>query len=70
MIIPTLNEEPHLGAILDALSLMPGDSEVIVVVGGSHDRTVEIARNRGAVILAAGRGRGWQMHAGDLGWVV
>jgi rSAM/selenodomain-associated transferase 2 len=64
VIIPTLNEEPHLGAILDTLSRMPGDSEIIVVDGGSHDRTVEIARSRGAVVLTADRGRGAQMHAG------
>lgn len=43
VIIPTLNEEQALPGTLRALLSQPGDYEVIVVDGGSVDRTVEIA---------------------------
>ncbi len=38
--------------------------EVLVVDGGSRDRTVELARAAGATVLKAGRGRARQMNAG------
>ncbi|MBX6311707.1 MAG: TIGR04283 family arsenosugar biosynthesis glycosyltransferase [Isosphaeraceae bacterium] len=65
IIIPTFDEEGQIGATLDALGRMSGDFEVIVVDGGSRDRTAALARSRGAVVLAAERGRGVQMHAGS-----
>ena len=64
VIIPTLNEAEALGPTLDALARLPEHVEVIVVDGGSCDRTVEVAREHGARVLAAARGRGLQMHAG------
>jgi rSAM/selenodomain-associated transferase 2 len=66
VIIPTLNEEGYIGDTLDALARMPGHFEVIVVDGGSRDRTVEVARSRGAVVITTERGRGSQMHAGAV----
>ena len=64
VIIPTLDEEAALGATLDALARLRGPVEVIVVDGGSRDRTLTLARSHGARAFLAGRGRGVQMHAG------
>lgn len=46
--IPVLNEETHLDACLDAIDAQTYDRiiEVLVVDGGSTDRTVELARAR------------------------
>lgn len=61
----TLDEEealPRLCArILGADD--PADRADVAVVadGGSTDRTVDIARDRGAIVLATGRGRGLQL---------
>jgi len=64
IIIPTLNEAHSLGGSLEALARMRGNTEVIVVDGGSSDRTTEIARENGALVIASKRGRGLQMHTG------
>lgn len=65
VIIPVLNEEARIGRQLDALSATEDLNEVIVVDGGSTDRTREIARARcGARLLEADRGRACQMNAG------
>jgi rSAM/selenodomain-associated transferase 2 len=64
VIIPTLDEGHQIASTLDALARMPGDFEVIVVDGGSRDRTVGIARSRSIEVITAERGRGSQMHAG------
>jgi len=51
-IIPTLNEEEHIDALLSGL--MPqlmGDDEVIVVDAHSKDRTPDIVRNHGASLV-------------------
>ena len=48
VIIPTLNEEASLPALLEAIRQQETESEVIVVDGGSRDRTLEVARGRGA----------------------
>ena len=64
IIIPTFNEAPSIGATLDALARLRGRVEVIVVDGGSHDRTAEIVCARGLSIIRSERGRGLQMHRG------
>ena len=54
IIIPTMNEEASIGQVLDEVAEAMrghGASEVIVVDTASHDRTVEIARAKGARIV-------------------
>ncbi len=64
IIIPALNEERTIGATLDAVSRVRGHVEVLVVDGGSADRTAEAARRGGARVVRSERGRGAQLHAG------
>jgi glycosyltransferase involved in cell wall biosynthesis len=64
LIIPTLNEEEPIGAVIRAV---PRDAvdQVIVVDSGSEDRTVERARDAGArVIVERQRGYGRACAAG------
>ena len=62
VIIPALNEEAQIEeAILNARS---PDAEIIVVDGGSADRTVERAEQAGAAVIRAPRGRALQQNAG------
>ncbi len=67
VVIPTLNAEARLAACLDALIPATIDGlvrEVIVVDGGSTDRTREIAEGFGARVLSAPPERGGQLRAG------
>jgi rSAM/selenodomain-associated transferase 2 len=65
VIIPALNEERALPLTLESLFQQSGDFEVIVVDGGSHDRTVEVAHRWPAVrVITAAAGRAEQMNAG------
>lgn len=43
VIVPVLDEERALPALLDHLAWLPGRWETIVVDGGSTDRTLELA---------------------------
>jgi glycosyltransferase involved in cell wall biosynthesis len=79
VIIPALNEEKLIGATLD---LFPPELcakhgiEVIVSDGGSTDRTMELARERGAAVvehtgshrqtIAEGRNAGAERSRGDV----
>jgi len=57
IVIPTLNEEKSIGAVLDELKEC-GYPRILVVDGYSRDRTVEIARSKGAmVVLQHGSGK-------------
>lgn len=58
VIIPTLNEEKALPVTLHHVLVQPGDYEMIVVDGGSVDRTCEIAKEQPQVrLLRATKGR-------------
>lgn len=65
VIVPALNEAPGIGAALQALApLRARGHEVIVVDGGSEDRTREIAAPLCDRLVVAQRGRALQMNAG------
>jgi rSAM/selenodomain-associated transferase 2 len=64
VIVPTFNEERSIGRTLRALASLEGEVELILVDGGSQDRTTEIARRLGAKVVSSERGRGTQMHNG------
>lgn len=65
MIVPVLNEEALIVRQLQSLAAVPGLHEVIVIDGGSSDRTVELSRSCPNVrVVSAPRGRGAQMNAG------
>ena len=61
VVIPVLDREAALSATLEAL---PPVGEVIVVDGGSSDRSVEIAQAFGASVIRTPPGRGRQLRAG------
>ena len=61
VIVPALNAEAHLAMTLAAIG---SGGEIVVVDGGSTDRTAAIAAEAGARVLAAPRGRGSQIAAG------
>jgi rSAM/selenodomain-associated transferase 2 len=68
VVVPTLDEAPHVVALLSAVheQLAPGD-EVLVVDGGSQDGTLQLARDTGLPqlrCLESRRGRARQMNAG------
>lgn len=67
VVIPALNAERHLPATLTALvpaAVTGVVREVIVVDGGSHDRTRQIADLSGADVIATEQGRGSQLAQG------
>jgi rSAM/selenodomain-associated transferase 2 len=66
VIIPALNEEGALPETLRHLQQFPEISEIIVVDGGSRDRTREIAAAQGARVFIAAPGRGGQMRLGAM----
>jgi glycosyltransferase involved in cell wall biosynthesis len=58
VVLPTLNEEEGVGLVMDELR-EEGYTNILVVDGYSTDRTVEIAKEKGAeVILQRGNGKG------------
>jgi len=67
VVIPTLNAERGLAACLTALVPAAAEGlvrEVIVVDGGSSDRTTEIVDQAGATLVRSPAGRGCQLAAG------
>ena len=65
IIVPVLDEAAGIAAALEALTpFRQRGVEVIVVDGGSRDRTMELARPLADRTIAAPRGRGAQMNAG------
>lgn len=63
VIIPTLNEENSVGLAIASCCQGP-DIEVLVVDGGSQDKTRSIAEQAGATILASPPGRAGQLNRG------
>lgn len=61
VVIPCLNEEKTIGDVIDRIPSRIGGVETVhvaVVDDGSTDRTAEIARERGAVVLSHNRNLG------------
>jgi len=58
ILIPTLNEEKSIGDVIDRFIKL-GFTNILVIDGHSTDRTVEIAKSKGAkVVLQSGKGKG------------
>lgn len=71
VIIPTFNDELTIGKTLDALSRLVNVDEIIIVDGGSADKTTEIIENYSEnkplhLINFAESNRGKQLHEGTL----
>jgi len=65
VVVPALDEEAGIATMLQGLStLRARGAEVIVVDGGSRDRTAALARPLSERLIAAPRGRAAQMNAG------
>ncbi|HET7848841.1 MAG TPA: TIGR04283 family arsenosugar biosynthesis glycosyltransferase [Pseudolabrys sp.] len=65
IVMPVLNEADGIEAALRALAPLRGqNAEVIVVDGGSHDGTLELAYSLADRVVQARRGRASQMNAG------
>lgn len=65
IIIPALNEEKALPDTLQRVFEQDGEFEVILVDGGSEDKTLAVAQQYpGITTLSAKRGRASQMNAG------
>lgn len=63
LVVPAWNEAESIGGVVAEIDRTVVD-RVIVADGGSRDGTVEIAREAGAEVLAAGRGYGRACLAG------
>ena len=67
IIIPTYNEADQIADTISRIHAANGrhDLEIIVVDGGSTDKTIELARQGGATVMISERkGRAAQMNAG------
>ena len=64
VVIPTLNEAEQLPETVRRARMIPEIHEIIVVDGGSRDRTREIAADLGCTVLDAPASRGGQLRRG------
>jgi rSAM/selenodomain-associated transferase 2 len=65
IVIPTLNEAPHITELLrDLTAARTRGAEVIVVDGGSSDATAKVAAAHADRVIHAPRGRAAQLNAG------
>ena len=65
IVLPILNEEAYITACLGALqALRDQNCELIVVDGGSHDRSVALAKPLADRVVVSAKGRSTQMNAG------
>jgi len=67
VVIPTLNEAPRLPRLLQDLTALTVEHQIIVADGGSSDGTIEVAVARGCSVVSADPGRGRQLRAGIAG---
>ena len=69
VIIPTFNEEPTIGKTLDALARLVNVDEIIIVDGGSADKTLEVVEKykkikKLQIVNFGEANRGKQLHEG------
>ena len=64
IIVPVLDEAELIGGFLVQLRANAPDAEIIVVDGGSEDRTITESAGLADQVLSASRGRARQMNAG------
>tara|TARA_B100001989_G_scaffold238406_1_gene201822 strand:- start:349 stop:1032 length:684 start_codon:yes stop_codon:yes gene_type:complete len=65
IIIPTLNEANNLPLLLSDLSIIKEEGEILIIDGGSSDKTIDVANIYGAkVYKAKERNRGLQLDMG------
>jgi len=64
IIIPTLNEEKYLPAVLEQLINIDEDIEIIIADGGSTDSTVKIAERFDVKVCKSEKGKGIQLNNG------
>ncbi len=67
IIIPALNEEDHIGELINCIytnSTSKNVSEILVIDGGSTDNTVPIVQKTGAAVFSSEKGRAKQMNFG------
>lgn len=62
VVMPVLNEAASITAAV--LNARRHSAQCLVVDGGSSDRTAALAREAGAIVISAARGRALQMNAG------
>jgi glycosyltransferase involved in cell wall biosynthesis len=63
-VILTLNEERHLARCIESVRLVA--TQVVVVDSFSSDKTIEIAKNLGAIVLQ----HEWSTHAKQFNWAI
>ncbi|TPQ29063.1 TIGR04283 family arsenosugar biosynthesis glycosyltransferase [Methylomonas koyamae] len=66
IVIPVLNEAGHLASKLQALQRLRDRCQLLLVDGGSHDNSLEIAKPLVDKVILSSRGRAIQMNAGAL----
>ena len=65
IVVPVLDEEAALPALVERLaSLDPRPAEIVLVDGGSSDATVELAQAAGWRVISGERGRARQINLG------
>ena len=65
IIIPTINEANNLPLLLSDLSIVMKEGEIIIVDGGSKDKTIDLANIYGAkVFKSKEKNRGLQLDMG------
>ncbi len=51
VVIPALNEERFIGSVISAIGKVNGSIDILVVNDGSKDKTADIAREMGAMVI-------------------